>query len=104
MTLVKRLPKNVLGRDFVIGDIHGRFQLVDQALLAVDFDRERDRLFSVGDLVDRGPEPLRALEFLAQPWFHAVRGNHEDMFLHLYRRGTPPEMTVVRGVMDNGMS
>jgi len=33
MTLVKRLPKNVLGRDFVIGDIHGRFQLVDQALL-----------------------------------------------------------------------
>ncbi|MDT1837827.1 serine/threonine protein phosphatase, partial [Acinetobacter baumannii] len=32
-----------------------------------------------GDLVDRGPESESVLEWLAQPWVHAVRGNHEDM-------------------------
>ncbi len=38
-----------------------------------------DRLFSVGDLVDRGPESDQVLEWLGKPWFHAVQGNHEDM-------------------------
>jgi serine/threonine protein phosphatase 1 len=65
------------GRDFVVGDIHGCFSLLERALAAIEFDPERDRLFSVGDLVDRGPESERVLEFLAKPWFHAVRGNHE---------------------------
>jgi serine/threonine protein phosphatase 1 len=65
------------GRDFVVGDIHGCFSLLERGLADIEFDPERDRLFSVGDLVDRGPESERALEFLAKPWFHAVRGNHE---------------------------
>jgi serine/threonine protein phosphatase 1 len=38
-------------------------------------------LFSVGDLADRGPESERALEYLEKPWFHAVRGNHEQFLL-----------------------
>ena len=78
--LIQRFAINNTGRDFVVGDIHGCFSYLEIILETLDFDTNRDRLFSVGDLVDRGPESARALEFLAHPWFHAIRGNHE-MFL-----------------------
>lgn len=63
----------------MVGDIHGCFDLLTQQLEGVSFDGEIDRLFSVGDLVDRGPESKDCLNWLAKPWFHAVRGNHEQM-------------------------
>ena len=49
-----RVGPNRTGRDFVVGDVHGCFRTLEQALGQVGFDRERDRLFSVGDLVNRG--------------------------------------------------
>jgi len=76
--LVKRFPVNTTGRDFAVGDIHGHFTLLQQALDELGFDPESDRLFSVGDLVDRGPECEQVLEWLKKPWFHPVRGNHDD--------------------------
>lgn len=76
---VKRFERNLLGRDFVVGDIHGCFTKLTQALCDIDFNPAHDRLFSVGDLVDRGPECDLVMDWLAQPWFHPVRGNHEDM-------------------------
>lgn len=78
---VLRLPENTKGRDFVVGDIHGCFDILDRALASVNFNPAKDRLICVGDLVDRGPYSAKALEYLRQPWFHSVRGNHEDMFL-----------------------
>ena len=76
--LVKRFARNDIGRDFAVGDIHGHFTLLQQALDAIGFDPTVDRLFSVGDLVDRGPECEQVLEWLDKPWFHPVRGNHDD--------------------------
>ncbi|AMO78030.1 metallophosphoesterase [Pseudomonas citronellolis] len=78
MSLIKRFERNTAGRDFAVGDIHGHFTRLQQALDAVGFDPTRDRLFSVGDLVDRGPECRDVLDWLAKPWFHPVRGNHDD--------------------------
>lgn len=78
--LVKRVAKNELGRDFIVGDIHGHFSKLAMELDSIGFSADKgDRLFSVGDLVDRGPESLAALDFLKQPFVHAVAGNHEDM-------------------------
>ncbi|WP_313338468.1 metallophosphoesterase [Stutzerimonas nitrititolerans] len=76
--LIKRFAKNTAGRDFAVGDIHGCFTKLQQALDGIGFDPAVDRLFSVGDLVDRGPECQMALEWLAKPWFQPVRGNHDD--------------------------
>jgi serine/threonine protein phosphatase 1 len=76
---VQRFHKNTAGRDYVVGDIHGCFSLLSRALHDAGFDLARDRLFSVGDLVDRGPDSWQALAWLRQPWFHAIRGNHEQM-------------------------
>lgn len=45
---------NTIGIDYVLGDIHGRFDLVYENLNNVGFNVETDRLFCVGDLIDRG--------------------------------------------------
>ena len=84
----RRFERNPAGRDFVVGDIHGMFASLEELLALVSFDRERDRLFSVGDLIDRGPRSRAALDWLAKPWFHPVRGNHEQFLLDSEDRST----------------
>ena len=78
MQQIKRFTKNTEGRDLCVGDIHGHFTKLQKALYDIGFDPRCDRLFSVGDLVDRGPECRDALEWLDKPWFNSVRGNHDD--------------------------
>lgn len=77
----KFYPRNRYGRDFVVGDIHGMYSALDVLLRKVDFDREKDRLFSVGDLIDRGLESHLAVQYLQEEWFYAIKGNHEIMLL-----------------------
>jgi serine/threonine protein phosphatase 1 len=73
-------------RTFVIGDIHGCAatlrRLVDEKLhLLPD-----DRLYLLGDLVDRGPDSKGVLDFIFDLrerglTVNSVRGNHEEMCL-----------------------
>jgi len=79
MNMVKRLTKNNHGRDFIIGDLHGCFKQFQEALRAVNFDKSKDRCFSVGDLIDRGPDSEDCLSLLLEPWFYAAKGNHEEI-------------------------
>lgn len=84
--MIKRFSRNTQGCDWVVGDIHGCFLKLHGHLQAMGFNPEQgDRLFSVGDLIDRGPESEHALAWLQQPWFFAVRGNHEVMACDFYR-------------------
>ena len=71
--------RNELGRDYAVGDIHGCFSDLARSLEAIGFDPSVDRLFSVGDLVDRGPESGQVLQWLDKPWFHSICGNHDFM-------------------------
>lgn len=84
---IRRFAMNEKGRDLIVGDIHGCFRKLQVALDELGFDQERDRLFGVGDLVDRGPDSHLAMEWLDRPWFHAVRGNHEQMAIDFVRYG-----------------
>lgn len=77
--LYKKITKNTRGNDYAVGDIHGEFHLLDQKLVEIGFDKTKDRLFSVGDMVDRGKDSELFAQYLQEPWFYAVRGNHEDM-------------------------
>jgi len=61
ITPILKLPTNTTGKDFVVGDLHGCYDLLESLLGAVSFDKSKDRLFSVGDLIDRGPNSLRCL-------------------------------------------
>ena len=79
--LVKHVAANNLGSDYIVGDLHGCLDLLKDELARIGFDQTKDRLFSVGDLIDRGTDSLGCLRLLREPWFFAVRGNHEEMLI-----------------------
>lgn len=87
MKAFRRLAANTCGRDLAVGDIHGHFRRLQACLDAVGFDPRVDRLLSVGDLVDRGPDSPQVLQWLAKPWFHAVQGNHETLAINHLQGG-----------------
>jgi bis(5'-nucleosyl)-tetraphosphatase (symmetrical) len=67
---------------YIVGDIQGCLQPLKCLLRAVQFNSDRDVLWSVGDLVNRGPKSLNVLRFLYKMRENlvVVLGNHD---LHL---------------------
>lgn len=86
---------NTKGRDLVVGDIHGHFEILEKLLKKINFSTTVDRLFSTGDLVDRGPYSEHVEDWLRQPWFRSVRGNHEQMVID-YMAGKGDETRHIR--------
>lgn len=79
MALVKIWDKEIKGKLWAVGDIHGCYNLLMNRLNEISFDFENDLLVAVGDLVDRGTQNIQCVELLSKPWFTSVRGNHEDL-------------------------
>lgn len=89
--MIKTFNENKEGRDFVVGDMHGMIELFEAFLKHSQFDPRVDRMFSVGDLIDRGTDSFACLELLDKPWFHCVKGNHEQL-MEDYLSGGPTAM------------
>jgi serine/threonine protein phosphatase 1 len=82
-------------RAYAIGDIHGRFDLLEQMLAKIHAELQRrparkTLLVFVGDLIDRGPSSAQVIERLRtyrregiQPVF--LLGNHEEVLLRILR-------------------
>jgi serine/threonine protein phosphatase 1 len=74
-------------RTLVVGDIHGKLDLLNRLLEKMEYRAGEDRLILIGDLVDRGEdsrgvvERAIALKREAPNNVIVLRGNHEAMML-----------------------
>jgi serine/threonine protein phosphatase 1 len=71
---------------FVIGDIHGRLNLLDQLIRDVPWDVSHDKIVFLGDLIDRGSMAPGVVDRIIEltktnPNVIVLRGNHEQMLL-----------------------
>jgi serine/threonine protein phosphatase 1 len=77
-------------RVYAVGDIHGRLDLFEAMIAAIEADDARrgparTTVVLLGDLVDRGPDSAGVIE-AARDWgrrrtVRVLAGNHEEMFL-----------------------
>ena len=82
-------------RLYVVGDIHGRVDLLDRLLAMIEADalrhgKKKLKLIFLGDYVDRGIDSRGVIERLMknfaaklEPIF--IRGNHDDMFVQFVK-------------------
>ena len=69
--------------NYAIGDIQGCFKELEGLLEKINFDPIIDRLWIVGDLINRGPDSLHTIEFIykIRESCNVVLGNHDMHFL-----------------------
>jgi diadenosine tetraphosphatase ApaH/serine/threonine PP2A family protein phosphatase len=80
-------------RAYVVGDIHGRLDLLDELLAGIHRDlaerpTRKALIVFLGDLIDRGPNSAQVVERLRSYRQEAIRtvfllGNHEEVLLRI---------------------
>lgn len=69
-----------------MSDIHGEFEKYKQMLQKIKFS-DSDILYILGDVIDRGPEPVRILQHMSmRSNIYPIMGNHELMALAVLDR------------------
>jgi len=65
--------------DYVIGDVQGCYDTLQKLLNIIKFSEDRDRLFFLGDVVNRGKKSLETLRFISshKDNVNMVLGNHD---------------------------
>ena len=78
---------------YAIGDVQGCYEPLRELISALPFDPVTDRLWFVGDLVNRGPQNIETLEYVKQlgPQATVVLGNHDLHLLAIVFGGKSPQ-------------
>lgn len=79
---------------YVVSDIHGRLKTFDRLLDKVS-PAEEDKIFVLGDMVDRGPDPAGVMR-LCRSFSNAtvLVGNHEMLMLDFFQHPHNPTSTL----------
>lgn len=89
---------------YAIGDIQGCYRALRRLLELIRFNSDRDQLWFVGDLVNRGPENLATLRFIKALESNAITvlGNHDLHLLAIAHgaRAVHPEKDTFQDVVD----
>jgi serine/threonine protein phosphatase 1 len=67
-------------RRIIIGDVHGHYNGL-MALLEAIAPGSDDRVYFLGDLIDRGPQSAQVVDFVLHSPYQCLLGNHELMLL-----------------------
>lgn len=67
-------------RRIFIGDVHGYYDGLMTLLEAIAPGSE-DRVYFLGDLIDRGPQSAQVVNFVQQSSYNCLLGNHEQMLI-----------------------
>lgn len=71
---------------YAMSDLHGEYKKYLAMLEKIKFSQE-DTLYLLGDLVDRGPEPVKILQDIMQrPNVYPLMGNHEVMAVYILKQ------------------
>ena len=74
-----------MARTYVVSDIHGCYGEFLELLRKIDF-RDEDELFVLGDVLDRGKEPIPLIrDIMDRPNVFMIKGNHDIMALGVLR-------------------
>ncbi|MBE9211991.1 serine/threonine protein phosphatase [Plectonema cf. radiosum LEGE 06105] len=71
-------------RRIFIGDVHGHYDGLMLLLNVISPDRD-DRVYFLGDLINRGPKSAQVVEFVRKSPYYCVLGNHEQMLLDYFQ-------------------
>jgi serine/threonine protein phosphatase 1 len=80
---------------YFTSDIHGHYDALIGLLNYVNWDAARDRLIIGGDMINRGPDSAKVLQFardlqLQNPQHvHVLCGNHEEMMIWYFKSKSP---------------
>ena len=66
------------GRLILVGDVHGCCDELELLLAKAGWERGRDRVVLLGDLVNKGPKSVEVVRLARRENFLAVRGNHDE--------------------------
>ncbi len=72
-------------RTLFIGDVHGCALELEKIIEAFGFVRAKDVLYQTGDVINKGPEILRAVQLVEELGILTVRGNHEEHLLNMLK-------------------
>ena len=72
---------------YVCSDLHGDYESFFKMLDTINFN-ENDELYILGDIFDRGENPIKILDYVVgHENIHLLKGNHEKMFEDYYKSG-----------------
>lgn len=82
----------------VIGDVHGHYDIL---MALMDKLPQTEDICFVGDLIDRGPDSKKVVDFVIKNSYKCVKGNHEEFIEYSFKESSDgTEMDIIKDDYD----